>query len=134
MMTLREFVEKVNSNEQFRVYQPNRDCLIYESYFTVHSPYYFDDKHEVPDYNKDYYENNDYCDDVYKFRTMDDETKTFLEKFGDYVVFRMECSSFKPRKMRLTDTGGLIQEVQDESMPNREYLDCFNLFIVPNKE
>ena len=131
-MTLREFIEKVNSHEQFRIYQPNRDCLIYESYFKVHSPYYFDDKHEVFDYNKDYYENNYYCRDVYLMKELDEETKIFLDKFGDYVVFRMECSGFRPRNMSKNYEGHIESEcVEDPSMPERDYLDCFNLFIIP---
>ena len=41
-----EFIEKVNFREHFRVYQMNMDGLIYESYYTTHSPYFFDKEHE----------------------------------------------------------------------------------------
>ena len=132
MMTLREFVEKVNFFEHFRVYQPNRDCLIYESFFKIHSPYFFRDFIEI---NNDYWDNNDYCNNVLKTRELDDETKKFLDKFGDYVVFRMECGSFRPSKMYKDENDILkIEHVVEESRPNSEYLDCFNLFIIPSRE
>lgn len=66
MMTLREFVEKINFREHFRVYQPNRDCLIYESYRSVHSPYFFDKEHNEKNkyFNEKYDSDNKFCDDV----------------------------------------------------------------------
>ena len=129
MMTLREFVEKVNSHEHFRVYQPNRDCLIYESYFKIHSSYDFRCV-ERNQYQHGYYEDNDYCNDVLKTKELDEETKVFLDKFGDYEVFRMECSGFSPSRMFKDETGTLrIEHVKEESRPVEEYLECFNLFI-----
>lgn len=132
MMTLKEFVEKVNFFEHFRVYQPNRDCLIYESYFKVHSPYFWDKKRYL-DFNKDYYEDNDYCDNAYN-KVIDKETKEFLKRFGNYEVFSLECGSFRPLRVQLTDTGGLVQEVKDQNRLDREWLPCFDVFIVPRKE
>ena len=45
-MTLKEFLTDIGTREHYRIYNPNRDCLIFESFFTVHSPYYFDAKEE----------------------------------------------------------------------------------------
>ena len=66
MLTLREFIEKINFREHFRVYQMNMDGLIYESYYTVHSPYFFDKEHEEKReyFNDKYYSDNKFCDDV----------------------------------------------------------------------
>lgn len=133
MLTLREFVERVNFNQHYRVYAPNRDCLVYESYFKIHSPYFFDEEHEKrQEYcNKDYWDNNDYCNSVLTSKGLDEETKTFLDRFGDYEIFGIECSGFKPKKMYLNDKGKLIIEyVNEKSMSDREYIDCINLFIV----
>jgi hypothetical protein len=132
MMTLREFIEKVNFHEHYRIYQPNRDCLIFESYFKVHSPYYFDKEHEDKRewFNHDYYNNNDYCDDVYKVDIYDEETKTFLDRFGNYEVFSLECSSFKPCKMYRDKNEDLkIEYLEDERYPGHDYIGCFNVFI-----
>ena len=65
MITLREFLKMIR-DEQYRIYQPNRDCLIFESYFTVHSPYFFDEEHEKSGewFNTKYYDDNDYCPDI----------------------------------------------------------------------
>ena len=137
MMTLREFVEKVNFHEHYRVYQPNRDCLIYESYFKVHSPYFFDNAHEEAHewFNSAYYDNNDFCDDVRHAKELDEETKTFLEKFGDYIVFSLECGCFRPVKMYKGEDGDLkFEYFTDPLRPNlqyNEYIDCFNVFIIP---
>lgn len=134
-MTLREFITKINANEHYRIYQPNRDCLIFESYFKVHSPYYFDKRHNIYDFNKKYYENNSYCNDVYKSKKLDKETKEFLNRFGDYVVFHLECSSFRPCNITTTESGGChLEKVQDEFRPDSDYLLCFNVFIIPKNE
>ena len=128
MLTLKEFISKINCREHFRVYQTNRDCLIFESYFKVHSPYFFDKKHKPFDYNKKYYEENGYCDDVYNNK-LDKETKEFLKEFGDCEVFSLECSGFRPSYMHKVNGELKIDYVEDAHMPNREYLNCFNIFI-----
>lgn len=135
MMTLREFVEKVNCREHFRVYQPNRDCLIYESFFKVHSPYFFNEKQQREEgFNVQYYADNKFCDDV-RLRSSydhDEETRLFLEKFGDYEVFGIECSSFKPCDI-LTDANGKIHINYYDGDPLRpgagDWIPCFNIFI-----
>ena len=133
MMTLKEFITKVNFHEHYRIYQPNRDCLIFESYFKVHSPYYFDKKHNIYDFNKKYYEDNMYCNDIYKSKKLDKETKAFLNRFGDYVVISLECSSFKPYNIMATESGGCrLEEAHDEFRPDCDCLSCFNVFIVPD--
>ena len=131
-MTLKEFL-KVNWHEHFRIYQPNRDCLIYESYREVHSPYFFDEEHEK---NREYINNqfwisNGYCDDVYQYpEVIDRETKQFLERFGDYEVFSIEIGSFRPESMYTDDEDKLhIESVMDGRYPNQEYLECYNIFI-----
>ena len=138
MMTLREFITQVNSHEHYRVYQPNRDCLIFESYFKVHSPYILKDMftrgrdYDGPWFNHNYYDNNDYCDDVFQVKKYDQETLDFLETFGDYIVFRMECCSCSPMKMYKGNDGELkIEHLRDSHYPDRDYIPCFNLFIVP---
>ena len=132
MMTLREFVEKVNFYEHYRVYQPNRDCLIYESYFTIHSPYYWDEEHKDEWFNHDYWDNNHYNPNCRRTHELDKETKIFLEKFGDYIVSSLECSGFYPSNYTKDENGELqIEHVVDESQPHLEVLNCFNVFIIP---
>jgi hypothetical protein len=120
-------------SEQYRIYQPNRDCLIFESYFTVHSPYNF--KADATDFfNHDYFDNNDYCrgvyTDGYKDPAYDEETSKFLDKFGDYEVFGVECSSFRPLKMFKGEDGNLVFDYLTEpQLPDRDYISCFNIFI-----
>ena len=129
MMTLREFIEKVNCREHYRIYQPNRDCLIFESYFKVHSPYYFDHSLKL---NKDYLGNNSYCNDVYDAsKPLDEETQKLLEKFGDYKVIHLECSSFRPMDIYTSRKGKIqIHFVKDKYHPYSDYLNCFNVFII----
>lgn len=135
MMTLREFITKVNFYEHYRIYAPNRDCLIYESYFKVHSPYYFDKEHETSlELNKQFYQDNDYCDSVRKSKELDEETKLMLERYGDYLVFSMECSSCCPRRI-YTDANDCLhfEQKEDPSQPGCATLGCFNLFIIAPK-
>lgn len=141
MMTLREFL-KVIRDEHFRVYQPNRDWLIFESYFKIHSPYYFGSHSERTKgelhHNHDYYDNNDYCQNFYRREDgsihYDEETEYFLEEFGNYEVFRLESSGFTPLKMYTDDSGLHLEPVEDKYRPGAEYIDCFNVFIIPYTE
>jgi len=133
MMTLREFIELVNGREHYRIYQPNRDCLIFESYFKVHSPYYFDhSKEHALKFKEDYWNNNSYCNDVYySNKPLDEETQELLKYYGDYTVFRIECGSFRPTDVRKTRKGKLqIHYVKDERRPYNDYLECFDIFII----
>lgn len=78
MMTLNEFIKDVNFHEHYRIYQPNRDCLIFESYYKVHSPYTFTEDGGIG-FNDNYWDDNDFCDDVRHYKELDEETKTFLK-------------------------------------------------------
>lgn len=133
MITLREFLKMIR-DEQYRIYQPNRDCLIFESYFKIHSPYYFDnEKDHVLSLKDDYWDNNDYCRGVYEkaYRdpAYDEETADFLEHYGDMEVFSVECGSFKPMKMYKSGNDLKLEEVKDPARPGQDYLPCFNIFI-----
>lgn len=131
MITLREFVCKVGKREHFRVYMPNRDCLAYESYFTHHSAIKITKKGLTLDFDDDYYDNNKYCDNVYK-GIIDKDTENFLNCYGDYEVFSVECCGFRPTNMYKGKDGKLkIEETRDEARPYSEILNCFNLFIIP---
>jgi len=130
MITLREFLKMIKY-EHYRIYQPNRDCLIFESYLKVHSPYTFDGSLRI---QHDYYANNDYCDLVY-FKhdiEIDEETEKFLNEFGDMEVFSVECASFRPMKCFKDEKGNLqIEYVRDKYRTESDYIECFNIFIAP---
>ena len=135
MMTLREFVERVNFYEHFRVYLSNKDCLIYESYFKIHSPLNILEKSGCLEITSDddYWNNNEYCDTALKTRALDKETEVFLNKFGDYQIVRMECSLVRPCRRDKDDSDEFIDEqVVEKSLLDKEYLECFNLYIVPS--
>lgn len=135
MVTLREFLKMIG-DEQYRIYQPNRDCLIFESFFKVHSPYYFDHKKEhLLQFRDNYWNDNDYCRGVYtdgwKDPAYDEETAEFLDHFGDYEVFSVECSSFRPVRMFKDKKGNLqFDYLKDERRPEDDYLHCFDIFII----
>lgn len=129
MLTLRDFLENINFYEHYRIYHPNRDCLVFESYFKVHSPYYLDKEHKLI-FNPNYYNNNFYCNDVRERKEFDEETKLFLNIFGDYEIFSIECGDFIPYNIKKGEDGNLIfEETKDETQPNRDCLPCFNIFI-----
>lgn len=133
MMTLKEFLEKVNFHEHYRIYQPNRDCLIFESYFKVHSPYRFKKGISFTEqFQDDYFNNNEFCDDVRLCKEPDDETKEFLERFGNYEVIGLECGAFRPCNMHEGEDGNLKIDYYKED-PLRpglaDYINCFNVFI-----
>lgn len=133
MLTLREFLEEVNAHEHYRIYLPNRDCLLFESYFKVHSPYYFDGKEEhLLKLKDEYWENNDFCDDVRHCKEFDKETKELLDRYGNYKVHSLECSGFRPKKVYKGDNDKIKVDYLegDPLRPNSEYIDCFNVFIL----
>ena len=129
MLTLKEFL-KINWHEHYRIYHPNRDCLIYESYREVHSPYYFDEEDEHRT-NLKYWSNNGYCDNIYQYPEVTDaETEKFLKRFGDYEVFSLEIDGFRPEIMYTDENDNLhIEPVEDKHHPGQEYLKCYNIFI-----
>ena len=132
MMTLREFLTKVNFREHYRIYQPNRDCLIFESYYKIHSPYFFDEAHKDSWFNPDFYSHNEYCNDCRMRKDFDEETKTFLEVYGDYAVFSLECGKVKPHNLYKDESGHIrIEYVKDPMNPDNDTVNCFNVFIIP---
>lgn len=126
-MKLREFL-KVARNTHYRIYLPNRDCLIFESFFRVHSPFFFDDEpeEEISRVNLDYYDNNNFCDNaahlLNRDPAYDEETKIFLEKCGDMEVYSVEISSFRPS--RIIRKGGVITSESKD-----EVKECLDIFI-----
>lgn len=133
MMTLREFLEKVNFHEHYRIYQPNRDCLIFESYLKIHSPYSFLKGTNSPlGFKHEYFDDNEFCDDVRLCKEPDEETKEFLDVFGDYKVFSLEIGSFRPSKQYRDEKGDLqIEHIEKDPLrPSCDYIDCFNVFII----
>lgn len=128
-MTLKEFI-KLNKRDHYRIYQPNRDCLIFESYLKVHSPYKFNN--EDYGFNSKYFNDNEYCDNVYT-NVVDKETKVFLKRFGKYKVVCIECGAFRPINMTSVDDNITITYTTSESRPNCQELPCFDVFIVPVK-
>lgn len=136
-MTLREFILRAGRGQHYRIYQPNRDCLIFESFRKVHSPYIFRDysrRHKLFNYNKDYWDNNPFCDDVRHYKPLDTETKVLLKKFGNYKVFRIEASGFRPMNFNKDADGNLKITYIDEDplRPGFEekYIDCLDIFII----
>lgn len=137
-MTLREFILRAGRGEHYRIYQPNRDCLIFESFRKVHSPYNFRDKSrrngldKVLSLNKDYWDNNPFCDDTRHYKPLDTETKVLLKKFGNYKVFRIEASGFRPTNYIKGKDGNFNVDVidRDPLRPYSEYIDCLNIFII----
>ena len=127
MVTLREFLKMIRG-EHYRIYQPNRDCLIFESYLTIHSPYDF--KKELA-YKEEFYSNNPFNDEVRHWARKvdcDQETADFLDEFGDYEVFSIEASGFRPYNIKKDEEGKLhIDNPEDAPDP----IDCFNIFIIP---
>lgn len=134
MLTLREFITNMRSHEHYRVYQPNRDCLVFESYFKVHSACLFNKETAITKkwyyFNDKYYKDNDFCDDARTTRPIDEETEAFLEIFGDHEVIRLDCSSFRPYKMWQDANGKLQFDYSNDPMrPHNDYIECFDIFI-----
>lgn len=111
MLTLREFVMKLTSNEHFRVYMPNRDCLGFESYMIPHSApgvlYSFDDEEYLEKYM-----HQKYIKSFWHAFDSDEETLQFLEKYGNYIVHSIEISN-----------------CWDWQVGNENSENCFNIFI-----
>ena len=139
-MTLREFILSAGRGQHYRIYQPNSDCLIFESFRKVHSPYNFRDKsrrnnlNKILSLNEDYWDNNPFCDDVRLYKPLDKETKILLKRFGNYKVFRIEASSFKPMNLKTDENGKLKIDYIDEDplRPgfNEDYIRCLDIFII----
>ncbi len=135
-MTLREFLTDIAPHEHYRVFIPNRDCLAFESFFTIHSPNYYDNIEEHTwQFKKEYYENNPYCGDIYDYnKEMDEETKQFLDKYGKYQIFSLEISTFRPYNKVIKKGVIKLKAAKDKLRPNSNYLNCFDIFICCGEE
>ena len=130
MIKLKELLKILERGCHYRIYQPNRDCLMWESYFTEHSPYQLqEDLSWNLDFNEKYYSNNNYCYNVYEDK-IDDQTELMLKKYGDYEVFSIEVSAVIPLKLRLDQKGDAkVDVVEDKYRPGSQQVDCVNIFI-----
>ena len=138
-MTLREFILSAGRGQHYRIYQPNRDCLIFESFRKVHSPYNFRDKSrrnsldKILGLNEDYWDNNPFCDDARHYKPLDTETKVLLKKFGNYKVFRIECSSFTPMNFHTRNGELRIEYIKEDPLrpgSGEDYIRCLDIFII----
>ena len=138
-MTLREFILSAGCRQHYRIYQPNRDCLIFESFRKVHSPYNFRDKsrrnslNKMLSLNEGYWDNNPFCDDVRYCKPLDKETKILLKRFGNYKVFRIESSSFTPMNFHTRDGKFRIEYIKKDPLRpglHEDYIHCLDIFII----
>lgn len=92
-MDFRELFLKVSKREEMRIYEPNRDCLIWETFRNPHSLYTL--SRNIDKGTIDWTE----YDDLYfkgktersRFTPLDPQTELFLEKYGEYEVIAIEC-------------------------------------------
>jgi hypothetical protein len=130
MIKLKELLKTLERGCHYRIYQPNRDCLMWESYFTEHSPYQLQkDLSWSLDFNEKYYSNNNYCYNVYEDK-IDDQTELMLKKYGDYEVFIIEVSAVTPLQLGLDQNGHIkVEVVEDKYRLESQQVDCVNIFI-----
>lgn len=118
-MTFYELFTKVAKLEEMRVYEPNRDCLIWETFLPEHAPFKLKRNLDgTVSWDWGYANNNYYnCSPKRsRFHELDKQTKLFLEKYGDYEVHGIEASQCA------------IGFDKDTKTP--EYCDCLDVFIV----
>lgn len=122
MLTLRELLLEVNQDDYFRIFNPNRDCLEFESFYLPHDPWAKTDSFI---FQKRSWRLN--------YEDLDADTKKLLDDYGDYIVFSIECSS--------TKCVDIIKKENDEGfefIPSKNYphdiANCLNIFIRPRKE
>lgn len=133
MVTLREFILGLNKSDHFRVYKPNRDCLVFVSFLSPHSePGILKDL----DYNNDaeweaqwkYFGNRKYCQRKWRtsYDDLDDETKLLLDKHGDCQVIGVDASTCYVAdyiESRISPTIDVIR-------PDADYVECLDIFIL----
>lgn len=129
-LTLKHLLNILERGCHYRIYRPNRDCLMWESYFTEHSPYKLKkDLSWSLTYNRKYYSNNEYCYNVYEDK-LDNQTKLMLKKYGEYEVVTIEVSAVIPLHLSLDQNGyNKVDIVEDKYRPGLESIDCINIFI-----
>ena len=134
MITLREFLKLIRG-EHYRIYYPNRDCLVFESFWVHHSPYTFSKKSKKTEYVDAYWNDNTYNEQIYvngwKNPDYDEETKAFLDVVGGKIVHAVELSGFHPYKRYVDKDGHAAMEpLEGLSRQNAMgYIDCYNIFV-----
>ena len=130
-MKLKEFLE-LAKHEHYRIYVSNRDCLLFESYFDVHSVYNLKDR-DSTELRQDYWRNNHYCGAVYTHGQpvgYDQDTQDLLKNYGDDDVISIEISNFIPKDFYIDQDGKPISsQAVDPVKPGHSTLGCFNIFI-----
>lgn len=133
MIKLKELLDILEPGCHYRIYQPNRDCLIFESHLTIHSEV---DLNENLEYDwgsirNEYYTNNHYCYGVYHNEPCDIQTERFIKKYGDYEVLYLEVGSIHPYNIVQDEKGRVeIEYVEDKYQPNADQVPCVNIFII----
>lgn len=133
MLTLKELLLELNKFDHFRVYMPNRDCLLFESFFLPHSePGILKDLDLDDDLEWDsqweQFRNRKYCQRKWRssIDELDEETKILLTKYGDHQVFSLDASSCYVTdyiKNRLSPT-------IDVAQPYADHVECLDIFIL----
>lgn len=97
-MTFRELFLKVAPMEEMRIYEPNRDCMIWETFRKTHAPYTLVRREKYIEWSldapNDYFENIEAIRQFHRLEELDEQTKLFLEKYADFEVHGIECGSY----------------------------------------
>lgn len=129
MIKLNELLQILERGCQYRIYAPNRDCLIFESYLTIHSERDLDENLNYAPECNDYYTNNPYCYGVYGQEELDIQTIRFLQRYGNHEVHHLEVGSIQPYDLIADKDGRVsIRYVEDKYRPGVE-VSCVNIFI-----
>lgn len=127
-MTFRELFLKVSSMEEMRIYEPNRDCMIWETFRKTHAPYTLVRREKYIDWSLDapnnYFDKNEEVRQLRSIENLDEQTQLFLEKYADYEVTGIETGSYA------------IGDFNDPDI-TIEYKSCLDVFIStpdPNHE
>lgn len=131
MITLRELIKILERGCQYRIYAPNRDCLIFESYLTIHSERDLDENLNYMLECNEYYTNNPYCYGVYGIdEELDIQTIRFLQRYGDCKVHSLEVGNIRPYDLIADKEGRVsVHYVEDKYRPGSEDVSCVNIFI-----
>ena len=97
-MTFRELFLKVSPYEEMRIYDPNRECLIWETFLKVHSSHNLIRQGEYITWDtnstNDYFYHNEAIRQLRSLDNLDEQTKLFLEKYADYEVHGIETGGY----------------------------------------
>lgn len=108
-MLLKELIKTLNTI-QFRIYAPNRDCLVFESYM----------EHNDLD---NHYSTNKYSNHFNKmWPEMTNDLKEVLNRYGEWKVFSIEMSSFIKKDI-INDIAIVYEESENMFLP------CIDIFI-----